>query len=405
MKQSTQNGMANTQAVLAQSLVNLSVDARQNHPDLESTKRALRLQRSRFMPRDPQNLQELLIAGEQATTGGAAGDRFLLRDYVDAAERVIVFATDENLRRLCAADVWHIDGNFSMAPILFAQVYVILARVSGVILPVVFALLQRKTQTSYEHLFRILSESCTDLRLPPLGPDRVILDFEAVSINAITAVLGAGIRIQGCFFHLCQSTYRKVQRLGLMHMYDNEREFKIFVRMLDALAFLPTAQVNAGMTYLRGTMSPEAAPIVDYFDSTYVSGSFRRIAGQNQLQMRMRRIPPTFAPALWNVHQITVNGDARTNNVMEGWNHKLRHLVGHQHPTVWKLIKCLQMEQAYTETILAQLDVGHIPPRMRTRRIYLRLQLRLQRLCMDFVGGERDIPNFLRSVAICLSHI
>jgi hypothetical protein len=27
-----------------------------------------------------------------------------------------------------------------------------------------------------------------------------------------------------------------------------------------------------------------------------------------------------FPPATWNVHDATVNGDARTNNMCEGWN-------------------------------------------------------------------------------------
>jgi hypothetical protein len=29
-----------------------------------------------------------------------------------------------------------------------------------------------------------------------------------------------------------------------------------------------------------------------------------------------------FPPAIWNVHDATVNGDARTNNMREGWNNK-----------------------------------------------------------------------------------
>ena len=73
---------------------------------------------------------------------------------------------------------------------------------------------------------------------------------------------------------------------------------------------------------------------------------------------------------------------------MEGWNHKLQYLVGHQHPMVWKLINNLQLEQAYTEMVLAQLDVGHVPQQMRMRQVYHQMQLHLQQLCMAFVAGQ-----------------
>jgi hypothetical protein len=36
-----------------------------------------------------------------------------------------------------------------------------------------------------------------------------------------------------------------------------------------------------------------------------------------------------FPPATWNVHDVTVNGDARTNNMCEGWNNYFFNLVGH----------------------------------------------------------------------------
>jgi hypothetical protein len=43
----------------------------------------------------------------------------------------------------------------------------------------------------------------------------------------------------------------------------------------------------------------------------------------------LRRSPHMFPPAIWNVPDATVNGDARTNNMCEGWNNKFFNLVGH----------------------------------------------------------------------------
>jgi hypothetical protein len=47
-----------------------------------------------------------------------------------------------------------------------------------------------------------------------------------------------------------------------------------------------------------------------------------------------------------NVHDVTVNGDARTNNMCEGWNNKFFNLVGHAHPSIWHVIEWCQKEEA-----------------------------------------------------------
>ena len=86
---------------------------------------------------------------------------------------------------------------------------------------------------------------------------------------------------------------------------------------------------------------PEVAELLDYFDTTYVSGVLRhQHAAQNQaVRLVLRRNPLMFPPAIWNVHDATVNGDARTNNVFKGWNNKFFNLVGHAHPSFWRVIE------------------------------------------------------------------
>ena len=94
--------------------------------------------------------------------------------------------------------------------------------------------------------------------------------------------------------------------------------------MLDALAFLPLDQIVQGMEHLRNVQPPEVQRLTEYFDATYVSGIQRRVSAAGEI----RRVPPRYIPAPWNVHEETVTGNPRTNNT-EGWNDKLRHLVGH----------------------------------------------------------------------------
>ena len=47
--------------------------------------------------------------------------------------------------------------------------------------------------------------------------------------------------------------------------------------MLDGLAFLPLDEVNNGMDFLKANTPEGLEDLVQYFDSTYVSGSYRRI--------------------------------------------------------------------------------------------------------------------------------
>ena len=65
--------------------------------------------------------------------------------------------------------------------------------------------------------------------------------------------------------------------------------------MVDGLAFLPLHEVQTRMEYLRSVAMPGSEALLDYFDSTYVSGSFRSIQrpavpGEGQLGMRLRKM-------------------------------------------------------------------------------------------------------------------
>jgi hypothetical protein len=108
-----------------------------------------------------------------------------------------------------------------------------------------------------------------------------------------------------------------------------------------------------------------------------------------------------FPPAIWNVHDatatVTVYGDVRTNNMSEGWNNKLFNLVGHVHPSVWRVIEWCQKEEATVRTIIQQDVVGN-PPVKRTQQRHVQLQERLLNLCRDITTGQKTIVEFLCGV-------
>ena len=77
-----------------------------------------------------------------------------------------------------------------------------------------FLLFRTKNQATYDDLFQALQDKLNELNLNA-DPDTIICDFETAVIQSIENIFG-DIEVQGCFYHLTQSTYRKVQDLQLV---------------------------------------------------------------------------------------------------------------------------------------------------------------------------------------------
>ena len=103
------------------------------------------------------------------------------------------------------------DGNYAMAPPVFGhgQLYVIRAPLAATYVTCVYALMAGKTQAEYEELLRAVKDACRHLGYSP-DPAVIMTDFEAAARRATSDVLGSSVRHRGCFYHLTQSTWRKV---------------------------------------------------------------------------------------------------------------------------------------------------------------------------------------------------
>ncbi|XP_065317600.1 uncharacterized protein LOC135925933 [Gordionus sp. m RMFG-2023] len=242
----------------------------------------------------------------------------------DSNERIIIFATDYMLKMLAET------------------------KTCGI-----FLVTKKKTYTTYEVL-RFYSKK------PKNGI--IYMDFEKAAINAVENTLGRDINIQGCFYHLTQSTHRKIQELGLESSYRNDRMLCLFAAMIDGLAFLPIHDVKRGMEYLKTIVSDENKELLFYFDKNYVNGELRH--GKNS----QRQVEPFFPPETWNVFNVTIAGENRTNNVCEGWNNRFKHIVGNKKPKIWELLEKIRMEIAVDMGKICQCNIGTYTPKK--NRIY-----------------------------------
>lgn len=393
--------------IAADVLAQQPIEVRSAMGKLETVKRYIRRHKQGTLPKEPTSLRNLEIVDEWTTTGFTDNEPFLIHDSsASASSRLIVFATEQGLRQLSRARSWYMDGTFATAPKLFQQLYIIRVPIGQSAVTCVYAFMTDKSQSMYEQMLRAIVDKCDELGFNP-DPTTVITDFEQAVINAISTIIGPHVTHRGCFYHLTQSTWRKLQSLGLVELYKTNDEVKHFCGMLDGLAFLPEDQVAQGMAYLLDNTPPGLEPLVDYFNATYVTGTFRRIQPPSTEPagdlppIRMRRIPPLYPPSLWNVHQATMNDEARTNNLCESWNNGYQHLIGYHHPSIWISIESIRKDQAMASTLMLQDSRGD-PPRKRVHRATKDHQQRLKNLCTSVADNTKTLDEFLKGVGHCI---
>ena len=148
--------------------------------------------------------------------------------------RIVIYATDEDLRRLAEANRWFADGNFKLVPSIFKQLYVVRIRIGGgAYITPMYCFLENKHQIAYREMWRIIQDEFQQRNFA-INVAHLLIDFEQALINAFRFVFGNQVNMHGCFFHLAQNTWRKIQSLGLMQTYiDDDNEFQTFAGMID----------------------------------------------------------------------------------------------------------------------------------------------------------------------------
>ena len=123
-----------------------------------------------------------------------------------------------------------------------------------------------------------------------LNPDTVTTDYEVATINALQDVF-PDTHVHGCFYHLSQCVYRRVQANGLQQSYTRDNELSLQIRMIPALAFVPVADVPATFELIQEDLPGELQPIFDYFEDTFIGRARRH--GKRE---------PRFQHSMWNCH-------------------------------------------------------------------------------------------------------
>lgn len=376
-------------------LQNMTLAARARLPDKAATTK--RIQRVRQVvnaaPAQPVDRASIEIpeSFQEYEHNPGQVENFLLSDSgVGDQDRILIFGRASSQQWISHVQKIYVDGTFSLAPSLFAQIFVLMAERNGFVIPILYALLPNKQQVTYTRMLQMIRTAW-----PEFNPEIVSLDYEIAIVNAFNGVF-PGIQLHGCLFHLVQNVKRRLSSEGLMQRYVNDADFALQARMIPALAFVPIDNLVDAVDSLRGiidddTEEPEPPidadlmPILDSFESTYIG----RLVRLN------RRSRPTFSPEMWSCYERTLNDEARTNNYAEAAHRRLQAEFGVDHPTLWKFIDGLRTVQKSTDQIYEEFVRGDSPPRKRNK--YQQMDARILRIVESF--ESREIVEYLRGIA------
>lgn len=314
----------------------------------------------------------------------AEGDQFLQVDSFADNSRMLLFGSQKGLDFLAGCPHWYMDGTFDTLPPQFMQLYTVHGIKNSRNVVGVYAMLTNKQAVTYERMLRHIRFLTGDV-----NPESINIDFEQAAINASRAVFPLS-ELSGCFFHLSQNIYRKVQQNHLGDLYANDVIFRENIRMVCALAFIPLDDVIPAFETLclHCEADGEEQVILQYFERNYI--------GELRAGVRM---PPIFPHELWSVYDRVINGLPRTTNALEGWHHSFKRSVGQCNATIWKFIDCLKREHAGMHLKIAH-DIAGVPPPIQKRR-YRDLNARILTVTRDY--ENRNTVDFLRAISYMIA--
>ena len=115
---------------------------------------------------------------------------------------------------------------------------------------------------------------------PHAHPMHLLMDFEKAATNAFSH-FWSNTLLKGCFFHLTQNIFRKIQAEGLQHEYQHNEYLALQMKLIHALAFVPpydvlhlfgtVVQNGRGFSSLLRTHVHWACPTGRDLSATYLS--------------------------------------------------------------------------------------------------------------------------------------
>ena len=192
----------------------------------------------------------------------------------------------------------------------------------------------------------------------PIENGTVMIDFEKAVMNAFAQIL-PGFSVMNCFFHLCQSVQKQIQK-SFKAIYRSDKKFARASRLVVFLAFIPLPYIEDAfyeLTYHIQSTYPQLMLIVNYFEKTYLG-----LCNEHDV-----RVAPQFPVMFWNHFDvILIDYDfPRTSNMVEGFHRGFKTRVNRPKPSVQEYFRAIKEQQVTTDFHVDRLGAGLTPAKKR----------------------------------------
>jgi hypothetical protein len=269
---------------------------------------------------------------------------------------MITFSTKANLVHLKNADTWYASGSFHMTPQPrrgcyqqpWQTIYTIHAYVNGSTksLPLMYALVPRKTSTSFAALLQAIIDLTDGTR-----PKEIVTDFEPAMVIAVRRVLPT-THHRGCLFHFRQTCAMRIRKDEVMRgAYTSSRDLQNQIDELMALALVPPEHVVKTFDALKQwpLRDKEATVFADYFECNFIG----KVKDQTP---ETRGDPRMFPIAMWNYYESARDQSTKDNDAMKQWHYLSFKLFPAWHPSLSALFKSLKLYQIHTKHEIEKAD-------------------------------------------------
>jgi hypothetical protein len=296
-------------------------------PKLKNFEAAIYKRRNLINHKNPKTIDEIDLARSEFNLT-ANGLRHLLFDKKENKQRMICYASDQQLQILSECDRWHCDGTFRSAS-LFYQLYIIYGFRNGEMHPCAYFYTEKKSEAVYTQMLKDLMGYSAEMGFI-LAPKVVMTDFELAFIKAWKKVFPETVHY-GCHFHFTQCLARHVQLLGLEAAYELKGQAYDWLRLFSAIPLVPEAFVPEVFEYIASTvpktedLDKNLQEFLKYFKSTWIE--------KNELS---------------SILNLYMNEGPRTSNHVEGQNAALNRFIAKSRPSITDSILALRAFECQT---------------------------------------------------------
>ncbi|XP_055912327.1 uncharacterized protein LOC129946231 [Eupeodes corollae] len=328
--------------------------------------------------KEPSTLEEICIPEHIKYTDG---ELFVLSEDSYPGGKNILLGTRQTIQLLSEAKCWLVDGTFAVVPTIMGQLFSVHGHIDGIVVPLVYCLMSRKSKEAYEEFWLQLLKCACELNIS-LNPERIISDFEMAIIRSAQTFF-PNTQTNGCLFHFGQIIWRKVQNLSFQVKYGQNENFAMEIRMIKALAFVPPGEVLEYFEAAYGALEfAESKTLAKWFKRNYLGSSSSR---------------PRYSPDFWTTGAASETSFPRTQNSVEAWHRRLKVVVSQRHAGLYKLIGDLSKECIVAKLSVERVRRGEESPTTKA----VKKNEKLQRVLSRRTSGDK--VQYLRNVAHNLS--